>query len=277
MSGVDSLIQQLVDANDKNEKYQIITQMGDLGDKSAIKYLINCLEVEEDNEIKSHAANAIIKIGGRKTSSKLYRLLRNPSWVTRMKTVEILGELKDKNASYLLIRTLRNDSEPNVREWAAISLGKIGDRKAIRHLIYILKNEEDWEVRMEAANALGMINGGKQVQNALKEIYYTDKEYRVSWAAASALTHIDKDAAKPIVKELTYTLIDILKQEKDEEMRGAAARTLGEIGNKSAAKTMLNEIKLNKEFVRLEIDLALDKMAKRFNYKTKDEFIKNIK
>ncbi|MHA1243906.1 MAG: HEAT repeat domain-containing protein [Candidatus Heimdallarchaeota archaeon] len=276
MSGLDSLIQQLVDVSEKNEKYHIITQMGELGDKTAIKYLINFLDSEEDNEIKSYAANAIIKIGGRKTPSNLYRLLRSSSWVTRMKTIEILGELKDKNASYLLIRALRNDSEPNVREWAAISLGKIGDRKAIRHLIYVLKNEEDWEVRMEAANALGIING-KQAQNALKEIYYSDKEYRVSWAAASALAHINKDAAKSIVKDLTFTLIDILKQEKDEEMRGAAARTLGEIGNRLAAKTMLNELKLNKEFVRLEIDLALDKMAKRFNYKTKEEFIKNIK
>ncbi|MHA1124004.1 MAG: HEAT repeat domain-containing protein [Candidatus Heimdallarchaeota archaeon] len=276
MSGINSLIQQLDDASDEKEKYRIITEMGELGDKTAIQHLINCLDEEEDNEIKSYAANAIIKIGGKKTPVNLYRLLKSPSWVTRMKAIEILGELKDKNASYLLIRALRNDSEANVREWAAISLGKLGNRKAIRHLIFVLKNEENWEVRMEAANALGMMNG-KQAQNALKEIYYSDKEYRVSWAAASALTRINKDTAKPLVKDLTYTLIDILQQEKDEDMRGAAAKTLGEIGNVLAAKIMLNALKINKEFVRLEIDLALDKMAKRFNYKTKEEFIKNIK
>ncbi|MHA1356055.1 MAG: hypothetical protein ACTSR1_12865 [Candidatus Heimdallarchaeota archaeon] len=40
MSGLDSLIQQLVDVSEKNEKYHIITQMGELGDKTAIKYLI---------------------------------------------------------------------------------------------------------------------------------------------------------------------------------------------------------------------------------------------
>lgn len=276
MSGLDSLIQQLVDTSDKDEKLYVITQLGELSEKEAIPHLINCLDIAEDNEIKSYATNAIIKIGGRKTPAKLYRLLRSSSWVTRMKAAEILGELKDKNATYLLIRALRNDSEPNVREWAAISLGKIGDRKAIRHLIFILKNEVDWEVRMEAANALGMMNG-KQARIALKEIYYSDKEYRVSWAAASALAQLDKDTARPLIKDLTFTLIDILKQEKDEDMRGAAAKTLGEIGNKMAAKTMLKQMKLNKEFVRLEIDLALDKMAKRFNYKTKEEFIKNIK
>jgi len=276
MSAVNSLIQQLVSASEKKEKSQIITKLGDLGDKAALKNLIKCLEEEEDNEIKSYAANAIIKIGGRKTSSDLYRLLKSSSWITRMKTVEIIGELKDKNALYSLIKTLRNDAEPNVREWAAISLGKIGDRKAIRHLIYVLKNESDWEVRMEAAKALGTISG-KQARNALREIYYSDKEYRVSWAAASALAQIDRDTTKPLVKDLTFTLIDILQQEKDEEMLGAAARTLGEIGNELAAKTMLKELKLNKEFVRLEIDLALDRMAKRFNYKSKEEFIKNIK
>jgi HEAT repeat protein len=99
----------------------------------------------------------------------------------------------------------------------------------------------------------------------------------VSWAAASALAQIDKENSKALIKELTYSLIDILQQGKDEEMLGAAARTLGEIGNKKTAKTLLQELKVNKEFVRLEIDIALDKMAKRFNYKSKEEFIKNIK
>ena len=36
-------------------------------------------------------------------------------------------------------------------------------------------------------------------------------------------------------------------------------------------------MKISKELVRLEIDLALGKMVKRLNYKNGEEFIENIK
>ena len=192
-----------------------------------------------------------------------------------MKATEILGEIKDKTAVNQLIKNLQTDSEANVREWSAIALGNIKDKKALKPLMKSLKSDDDWEVRMEAANALGKIKS-KEAIDSLMHAYYYDPNYKVNWSAAAAISMIDKNNAKELVESLSANLIKILKEEKDEDMLSAAAKTLGEIGNKLAAKAMLAKRNVNKEMVKLEIDLALGKMAERFEFKTKEEFIHAI-
>ncbi|MGC9780944.1 MAG: HEAT repeat domain-containing protein [Candidatus Heimdallarchaeota archaeon] len=275
MVEVKLIIKQLADANDKETKVKLISQLGSLGDEDAIRILIRSLNHEEDIEIKSHAADALTKIGGKQTTFLLLRSLKNHSWVTRMKAAEILGELHSRLALLPLVKLLKNDPETSVREWSVISLGKIGDKKAVKPLITALAKDPNWEVRMESAIALGSI-GGKKAKNSLIKAFYSDSVYRVSWASASALAMINDGNSKKLIKELTSELTKILQTEKDETVLSAAAKTLGEIGNEIAAKTMLITMKVSKELVRLEINLALGRMAKRFNYKNKEEFIKNI-
>ncbi|MCK5299312.1 MAG: HEAT repeat domain-containing protein, partial [Candidatus Heimdallarchaeota archaeon] len=212
----------------------------------------------------------------KEATQMLVHLLRSESWITRMKAVETLGELEDKKATLTLIRLLRNDPESSVREWAAISLGKIGDKKALKPLASALAKDSHFEVRMEAAKALGKIKDRK-AKGALVQAFYSDAEYQVSWASASALANLNDGESKKLLKELTKELVKILESEKDETVLSAAAKTLGEIGNEIAAKIMLKTMKISKELVRLEINLALGKMAKRLNYKDREEFIENIK
>ena len=116
MADVNQLIQELAKANDKKTKCSLIAELGNMRDEAAIRILIKCLNHENDNEIKSYAADAIEKIGGKKASQLLIRLLRNHSWVTRMKAAETLGEIKEKKAISALIRVLRNDPDASVKE-----------------------------------------------------------------------------------------------------------------------------------------------------------------
>jgi HEAT repeat protein len=276
MADVNLLISKLANASKKDAKCAAITELGNLGDEKAIKILVKHLNQEKDNQIKSFAADALITINSKKATQPLTRLLRSNSWITRLKAVETLGELEDKKATLALIRLLRNDPESNVREWAAISLGKIGDKKAVNPLIKSLTNDPHFEVRMEAANALGKIKD-KKAKDALVKAFYSDSEYQVSWASASALANLNDGESKKLLKELTKELIKVIESEEDETVLSAAAKTLGEIGNEIAAKIMLRTMKISKELVRLEINLALGKIAKRLNYKDREDFIENIK
>ncbi len=275
MKEFEVLLEELAVSSDIEIQCTIISRLGETGEKEAIGFLVKYFSRKIDNVIKSHITNALIKICGKKAPKELLKLLRHESWVTRMKAAEILGEIGDKKAVPLLIRTLRIDPEQTVKEWVAISLGKIGDKKASKPLVASLLSDPNFEVRMESANALGRILEKKST-NSLLDAYYLDDDYRVKWAAASALVKLDEEKSKELIEELTTNLIDIIRFEKDEIIVGAAAKTLGEIGNEISAKILLKTMKISRELVQLEINLALDCMAKRFNYRNKEEFVKNI-
>ncbi|NHJ04744.1 MAG: HEAT repeat domain-containing protein [Candidatus Heimdallarchaeota archaeon] len=277
MNELELLVGKLADASNKEIKLEIISEIGELGNgkKIASSILLNFLERDEDNEVKSYAANALSKIGGRFVTNQLIRFLKHNSWVTRMKAVETLGARRSVKAIYPIIYLLKNDSVPSVREWAAISLGKIGKKKATKALTTCLLSDPKWEIRMESAYALGHIND-KRAKKFLLQAFQSDDDYQVRWAAASSLGKIDEDNAQTVLSDLSEKLLKIIKTEKDENILGAAARTLGDIGNEIAAKTLYKTMKVSKEMVRLEINLALDRMAKRFNYENKEEFVKKI-
>ena len=95
MANVSELIEQLADANLKQEKSSIITQLGELRDEEAIPILVSCLEQDDDIEIKGYAANALMNYSSNILTDSLVGLLKSDSWVTRMKAVEILGEFDD--------------------------------------------------------------------------------------------------------------------------------------------------------------------------------------
>jgi HEAT repeat protein len=277
MSAVEPLISKLAKASNKKEKLDAILNLGNLQNEKALETLIQVLSTEKDNQIKSHAADAIIKIGSKKAVNLSLRLLSNDSWITRMKAAEILGEIGDTKAVRALIRVLRFEEEASVREWAAIGLGKIKDKRAFKSLSQSLETESNPNVRKEAAIALGNLKD-KSARESLITAIQTDNECQVRWAAISALSKINGDAeTKQLIRDLTDELVNIIQKEKDEVKLSAAAKILGEIGNIAAAKTLYKTMKVSKELVRLEINLALDKMAKRFNYPSIDEFINLLK
>ena len=277
MNELELLVGKLADASNKEIKLDIIFEIGEISDRSKIaaSILLNFLKKDEDNEVKSYAANALSKIGGRFVTNQLIRFLKNDSWITRMKAAETLGARRSTKAISSLIYLLKNDPVPSVREWAAISLGKIGKKRATKALTTCLLSDPKWEIRMESAYALGIIND-KKSKKQLMQAFQTDDDYQVRWAAASSLGKIDEEIAQTGLQELSEKLLKIIKTEKDENVLGAAARTLGDIGNEIAAKTLYKTMKVSKEMVRLEINLALDRMAKRFNYENKEEFVKKI-
>ncbi|MBN1328424.1 MAG: HEAT repeat domain-containing protein [Candidatus Heimdallarchaeota archaeon] len=275
MSISDLKVEEIAETKVEAKTYQLIQELEEKGDKESIQVLMKYFTSKKNIHLLSYTADALIKIGGKEVNFHVIKALRNKSWVTRMKAAEILGEIGNNSSVNPLIRTLRFDSESKVREWAAIALGRLGSKKAIKPLISALKKDSDLIVRSEAAIALGRLKG-KMVKKVLISTFYEDKDYQVSWAAASALAKINDNKSKELLNSLNQELIKVLVSEKDETVLSAAAKTLGDIGNKIAAEVMYRTMKVSKEMVRLEINLALQKMARRFNYQSSEEFIKKL-
>ncbi|MHA1640789.1 MAG: HEAT repeat domain-containing protein, partial [Candidatus Heimdallarchaeota archaeon] len=114
-----------------------------------------------------------------------------------------------------------------------------------------------------------------QVLEDLVNAYYNDPDIRVRWAAATAQAKIDKQNSSRLVKELRNELLNVLKEEKDETILCAAAKALGEIGDVSVLNQMINTMKISKEMVRLELNVAVNKIAKKHNVKNQEELLKN--
>jgi HEAT repeat protein len=86
-----------------------------------------------------------------------------------------------------LVKTLKNDKDPNMRYWAAESLGNFGPpaREAVPDLIEALKDPEPM-VRMGAAYALGEIGPTPEAVATLKQAL-KDPDQKVREGAAYAL------------------------------------------------------------------------------------------
>src|SRR5262249_51796825 len=94
-----------------------------------------------------------------------------------------------------LVKTLREDKDPNMRYWAAESLGHYGAeaQPAVPDLIAALK-DEDKMVRMGAAYALGEIKSPDAIP-ALQEAT-KDPEKEVRDAATSSIKQIQQKGKK---------------------------------------------------------------------------------
>ena len=198
---------------------------------------------------------------------ELIRELRDKDWRVRWDAALALRKIGDERAVEPLINALR-DEYPDVRRAAAEALGKIGDKKAIEPLIIALR-DKDWRVRWDAALALREIGDERAVEpliNALR-----DGSPEVCRAAAEALGKIgDKKAIEPLIIALRslfvrYAAIEALERiepewhktevakkqvpefinalrDKNSDIRKAAARVLGKIGDERAIGPLITTL-----------------------------------
>ena len=131
-------------------------------------------------------------------------------------------KLRNKRDVKGLINALRYQKDSYVRGAAAEALGEIGDARAVRPLIAALK---DRDVHGWVINALGLIGDARAVKPLIAEIDGDGREN-----VATALGKI----GAPAVESLLAVLQDSRK-----EVRQAASRALGEIGDVRAVEPLI--------------------------------------
>ncbi|MXS84209.1 NACHT domain-containing protein, partial [Nitrosomonas oligotropha] len=197
MATSDRMFRQWIEyfLNEENTRdlfLQLLEQPG-----AKIRYQASTLQplvavlVDKNSAVRSHAADALGKIGDKSAADALILALSDKDSSIRSRAAGALGGIGDKSATDALILAL-SDENLDVRWSAAHALGKIGDKTAADALILAL-SDEDSSIRSRAAHALGEI-GDKSAVDALI-ITLSDEDFPVHWRAADALGKIGNKTA----------------------------------------------------------------------------------
>lgn len=153
----------------------------------------------QEDPLKS--PNPLVRLEGLVSLTKGQGKLAAPALITaagdpdervRFKAIDLLGNLKVKEAVPAMVSnlTLTNSRAEKLRTIAA--LGRIGDAGATDPLLLFLKREDvDREMRASAIFALGGI-GDAKAREALRKISLEDSDTELKKIAESSLQHLEK-------------------------------------------------------------------------------------
>ena len=173
-----------------------------------------------DSENQKNAESVSDKNADPKEVERLLILLQNESEKTRAYSAETLGRIKAESAVEPLIDRLKNDTVL-VQISAAYALGLIGDARAVDTLIETLKQKHSI-LHENAAIALGKIGDPRAVKPLT--LLYSKNYTGMEMAATRVFSDIGTKAVPP--------LIEILKDEKDADVRKGIADALNKITSK---------------------------------------------
>jgi len=172
-------------------------------------------------------------------------LQNNTDPQVRQYAAYLLGKAHNPRAIQPLIEALA-DFDKSVREQATLSLSRIG-KAAIEPLAEAMK-EPKWETRYRAAEALGRIADEKAVKPLIQGL--KDNRDHVRYMAAKGLRELgDSDALEPMI---------ILLKDENRYVRMMAVRALGAIGGKKVSEALNSALTAEQdEKVREDIVEAL--------------------
>lgn len=179
---------------------------------------------------------------------------------TRDSYMGMLVDIGDKAVAPLLSH-LENDSDNMIRAYCCLTLGKIGDKSAEGPIKKALK-DKDADVRARAVEGLTSLIKAKAIPElieSLKDVHETPRE-----SAQNCLLKLGDAAVEPLIndclvqseypflrnqgkvilgrmgKKVTPRLIELLESSTDSDVQIITAKTLNDIGDKSALEPIKN-------------------------------------
>jgi len=236
--------------------------LGRISDAGYAEALIPLLH-DSVKAVREDAAAGLAGIG-KAAVPALLQALSHADWVVRLHAVEALGKIKSADAVLPLLGVLFNDRDAAVREDAARSLGDIGDPRAVEFLLAAMKEPG---IRPLAIEALGKIGDCRAIPSLLAVVDGSgrpehsrplhgcgdryDEEMLAMEAAVKALAQIGDPSVIPaLAKALQNTvirdeaasalasfgeaaipiLLEVLKRERDDNIRYHVQETLARVG-----------------------------------------------
>ncbi|HYF38234.1 MAG TPA: HEAT repeat domain-containing protein, partial [Gemmatimonadales bacterium] len=136
------LVRSLDDPSDE-VRAKSAAALGRLGDRRAVPPLLERLLSDPAPFVRVRIVSALAQFGGPEIVERMVRALGDPAWWVRMRGVEALEQIGPVAEGPLLIAL--NDTDPEIRKRAAISLERLGVPGAL--LERIGQNERDDEAR----------------------------------------------------------------------------------------------------------------------------------
>ncbi|MCA9115282.1 MAG: HEAT repeat domain-containing protein [Planctomycetaceae bacterium] len=256
-----SVLLDLLSHRDPGLVLEAVVLLGRLRVKKAVRSLVEVIEIKSPL-FRSHAAEALGQIGDPKAVPTLQRLVDDSSPIVRLNAVIALGRIPDANSVRPLAARLTDEDE-DVRLAAVTALESIGDERAADPLAGLLADRSD-RVRLAATVALGELGDARATAPLLKYAEQEDLEVRLQ--AMGALKKLKDPAATRCLlgllghrehrireravdilghcgdSEVAERLEQVLRQDRAEDVRAAAAKALGEIADPVSVDVLSNAL-----------------------------------
>jgi HEAT repeat protein len=226
--------QRRLSSSDIEERRDAVMRLGSMRLAAAARAALPGLQ-DAAPIVRATAAKAILSIGNEESVGNLLPLLNDKDEFVRREAAYALGLTRSRSATSALSDRLLNDKEDGVRSAAAVALGQIADEAAVIALVGALAPEQSAPANKKR----------KREANVF-----------VLRAAATALGQIRSRSG-------TAALISTLSNEKfPSDVRREAARSLGLIGDPSAASALKTAMTASDPFLSEIAHAALKKIAK---------------
>jgi HEAT repeat protein len=227
-----------------------------IGGSEAVNALTPCLR-NSNTQIRAEAARSLGILGAVETTRLIAQLLEDKEWEVRREAATALGKMNNPEAIEPLAKLL-NDLDQDVREAAAASLSKTGDRRAVVPLVLALKDEVAG-VRRLAAAGLSHIDPDwislAETRSAAEQLKVAiqDAEPAVRFFVAQLLINLGEMSPEAFIgftpgdslaspaekrKRTAVNLFTALLQDRDRDVRQAAAEALGHLGDQRARQPL---------------------------------------
>ncbi len=169
------------------------------------------------------------------------------SMESRANAARAVGILRGKAAVPELLEAMRSKDSKVIFE-SLVSLQKIQDRSAAPRIRYLL-NDFDERVQIAALEATGLLRAEESAAD-VAQVYNRTKKNHVRKAALFSLAHIPDPNSRPLFQQVL--------EDKDEDLRAAAAEGLGRIRNKEDKEILTKAFESEgKPSARLSMAFAL--------------------
>lgn len=240
------------------------------------KAIAAVIESSRSPSLRAAGAEALGQIHEPRAAGALRKLLHDPDPRVRRAAAGALVKMPDPANLEPLIVVLA-DSDSDVVLHAAAALGELGEREAAPALLRLL-DSRDASLRLAALESLTKLEDRRAVKPLLELAHSADEKIQLRALAALKRAKDRRavpamlqflDDANPVVRqraidvlgalgdaEVAELLESILRNDRSEEVRAAAARALGEIADPVSVGVLLEA--LRDEFtVRCRAILAL--------------------
>ena len=230
--------------------------LGKIGGREAVEALTARL-TSHLPQVRAAAVQALGSLGAAESTGKICQMLEDKEWEVRREAASALGKLNNPESVDPLAKALE-DNDSDVRDAAAMALGRIGSRRSVGPLVLALKDEVT-SVRRIAAASLSRIDPDwaslpetRSVAEQLK-LAIQDSEPAVRFFVAQLLIDLGElppDAltglspedhlASPAIKRkrMATSLFAAMIEDRDRDIRQAAAEALGRLGGDRARQAL---------------------------------------
>lgn len=210
------------------------------GDERALDAVLNLFNSTKNKNIKKKTIYVIGNFNSPKAKEKLMEIAESKNEVSiRKEAIFWLGQNKPSDDVIdLLKRVIEKDPEPELQKHALFSLSQIHDEKSTQYLVDIAKKHKDIDLRKKAIFWLGQEGKSPQTKKLLVDLALNSDEIAIQKEAIFALSQLSGKAGIP-------ALMQIAKENRNEEMRAQAIFWLGQEGRSPEVLKALQDFALN--------------------------------